>query len=235
MDPANRSARSRSAFPHGCGGHPRLRAVDRAACWSPTIGGPSVKPYQPDGVWEAVGHAAKATPSITSSDTGDEALSPQHVFVPGSGHVAACGDGQSWVNDSAREVSCTVRRERTNTPLQALVTLNDIQFIEAARHVAQLVLRQVLRLNQRNAGSAEAVRRRRVARPIRACRGWSRWSARPIDDKLLDVLQVRTRTRRSRPSSAQGESQGRCLRSPPADLAAMDHALPMLCSTSMRS
>ena len=44
-------------------------------------------------------------------------------------------------NAPSRE-KCTLRRERTDTPLQALVTLNDTQFVEAARHLAQLALKE---------------------------------------------------------------------------------------------
>src|SRR5262249_60099644 len=45
------------------------------------------------------------------------------------------------LNAPSREF-CTVRRERTNTPLHALVTLNDPQFVEAARHLAQAALKE---------------------------------------------------------------------------------------------
>ena len=45
------------------------------------------------------------------------------------------------LNAPSRE-TCTVRRERTDTPLQALVTLNDPQYVEAARHLAQTALKE---------------------------------------------------------------------------------------------
>ncbi len=101
------------------------------------IGGPSVKPYQPEGVWEAV--------AMPESNTGK--------YVPGTGEDLY-RRGMYWfwkrsappasldvMNAPSREI-CTVKRERTNTPLQALVTLNDPQFVEAARALADLALEQ---------------------------------------------------------------------------------------------
>ena len=99
------------------------------------IGGPSVKPYQPDGVWEAVAMRESNTHDY-KRDTGENLYRrSMYTFWKRSAPPAS----MEIFNATARE-TCTVRRERTNTPLQALVTLNDTQFIEAARHLAQNAL-----------------------------------------------------------------------------------------------
>ena len=67
-------------------------------------------------------------------------------------------------NATARE-TCVVRRERTNTPLQALVTLNDVQHIEAARHLAQTVLKTG---GDSFESRADLLAKRLLARPFRA-------------------------------------------------------------------
>jgi predicted DNA-binding protein len=66
-------------------------------------------------------------------------------------------------NAPSREV-CTVRRERTNTPLQALVTLNDPQFVEAARVLAEHALKAAPQNDER----IDFLARRLLARPFRA-------------------------------------------------------------------
>src|SRR5690606_27954173 len=96
------------------------------------IGGPSVKPYQPPGVWEAVAMLESNTRNY-KQDSG-EALYRRslYTFWKRSAHPAS----MDIFNAPNRE-HCTVVRERSNTPLQALVTLNDPQFVEAARTLAQ--------------------------------------------------------------------------------------------------
>lgn len=103
----------------------------------PKIGGPSVKPYQPDGVWEAVAMIGSNTREY-KRDTGDK-LYRRSLYT--FWKRAAPPASMEILNAPSRE-TCTVRRERGDTPLQALVTMNDPQFVEAARHLAQLSLEQ---------------------------------------------------------------------------------------------
>jgi hypothetical protein len=98
----------------------------------PKIGGPSVKPYQPEGVWEAVAMPESNTKSY-KRDAGDGLYRrSMYTFWKRAAPPAA----MEVLNAPNRE-TCAVRRERTNTPLQALLTLNDIQYVEAARVLAE--------------------------------------------------------------------------------------------------
>ena len=126
----------------------------------PKIGGPSVKPYQPDGVWEAVAMPESNTRSY-KQDSG-EGLYRRSLYT--FWKRAAPPAAMDILNAPNRE-TCTVRRERTDTPIQALVTMNDPQFVEAARNLAERTLRD---------GGAQAAARidymaeRLIARPLSA-------------------------------------------------------------------
>jgi hypothetical protein len=97
---------------------------------SPQIGGPSVKPYQPEGVWEAV--AMDGSNTRFYKQDGGFGLYRRSMYT--FWKRAAPPAGMEIFNAPTRE-TCTVRRERTDTPLQALVTMNDVQFVEAAREL----------------------------------------------------------------------------------------------------
>jgi hypothetical protein len=95
------------------------------------VGGPSVKPYQPPNVWEVVSLPESDT-SIYQREAG-EALYRRSLYTfwkrqapPPALELFNAPDRQAAV----------VQRDRTNTPLQALVTMNDVQFVEAARALA---------------------------------------------------------------------------------------------------
>lgn len=96
------------------------------------IGGPSVKPYQPPGVWEAIAMNVSNTRSYARGTGEDLYRRSLYTFIKRMAPPAS----MDIFNAPNRE-TCVVQRERTNTPLQALVTLNDEQFVEAARHLAQ--------------------------------------------------------------------------------------------------
>ncbi|MEM9589042.1 MAG: DUF1553 domain-containing protein, partial [Planctomycetota bacterium] len=103
---------------------------------SSEMGGPSVKPYQPSDIWNVVGLPGSDTRNYVQ-DKGDD-LFRRTVYT--FWKRMSPPPSLEALNAPSREV-CTVRRERTNTPLQALVTLNDPQFLEAARRLAEVALR----------------------------------------------------------------------------------------------
>jgi mono/diheme cytochrome c family protein len=101
------------------------------------IGGPSVKPYQPAGVWEAGSHQGSDTRSYTQ-DHG-EALYRRSLYTFWK-RMATMPDMDA-LDVPVRDAACT-RRQRTDTPLQALVLMNDPQWLEASRRLAERVIRQ---------------------------------------------------------------------------------------------
>jgi hypothetical protein len=100
------------------------------------IGGPPVRPYQPEGIWEEVAMKDSNT-RFYKQDKGD-ALYRRSLYT--FWKRVAPPPSMEILNAPTREVLCT-RRERTDTPLQALVTMNDPEFVEAARHLAAKALR----------------------------------------------------------------------------------------------
>jgi hypothetical protein len=96
-----------------------------------TIGGPSVKPYQPAGLWEQSG-----TGKTYKQDSG-ASLYRRSLYT--FWRRTSPPPSMITFDAMAREV-CTAKRETTTTPLQSLVLLNDPQFVEAARKLAEGVL-----------------------------------------------------------------------------------------------
>jgi hypothetical protein len=95
------------------------------------LGGPSVKPYQPEGIWEEATFGKKTY----QQDHGD-ALYRRSLYIFWRRIVAP-----TLFFDTANRQNCTIKTSRTNTPLHALVTLNDITYVEAARALAERMLR----------------------------------------------------------------------------------------------
>lgn len=97
------------------------------------IGGPSVKPPQPDGLWFVVGYSGSNTVRF-KKDEGHEKVHRRSMYTFWKRTAPA---PQMNILDAPSRETCTVRRERTNTPLQALMLMNDPQYVEAARYFAQ--------------------------------------------------------------------------------------------------
>ena len=113
--------------------HIRDAALAASGLLSRRVGGASVKPYQPEGLWEQSG-----TGKTYDQDRG-EALYRRSLYT--FWRRTSPPPSMTTFDAVSREV-CVARREVTSTPLQALVLLNDPQFVEAARVLAERLVRQ---------------------------------------------------------------------------------------------
>lgn len=111
----------------------RDQALAIGGLLSERIGGPSVKPYQPAGLWEEVSYNEE----FTYTEDAGEGLWRRSLYTYWKRQVPP----PSMLSfDATTREKCLIRRSRTNTPLQALVTLNDTTYVEAARSLATLIL-----------------------------------------------------------------------------------------------
>jgi hypothetical protein len=107
----------------------RDNALAVSGLLNPKIGGPSIKPYQPPGIWDG-------TDAIYEQDHGDALYRRGlYVFWRRSAHYPSFA-----TFDAPNREVCTFFRQRTQTPLQSLVLMNDPVFVESARALAQRVL-----------------------------------------------------------------------------------------------
>jgi len=113
----------------------RDQALAASGLLVPKLGGRPVQPYQPEGIWEDVA-MKQSTTLYYHAGTGEDLYRRSLYTVI---KRTAPPPAMDILNAPNREVSC-VRRDRTNTPLQALVTMNDPIFVETSRQLATRAL-----------------------------------------------------------------------------------------------
>ncbi|MCZ6792060.1 MAG: DUF1553 domain-containing protein, partial [Planctomycetota bacterium] len=109
-------------------------ALAASGLLSRRIGGPGVKPYQPPGLWNEVSLSA----GVRFVQDKGEKLYRRSMYTYWKRSAPA---PSLTIFDAPTREKCVLRRSRTTTPLQALVTLNDPQFVEAARFLAERAMR----------------------------------------------------------------------------------------------
>ena len=112
----------------------RDTALAAAGLLNRKVGGPSVNAYQPAGIWQEFNTMSPGFVQSTGTDLYRRSLYStwkRTTPVP-----------SMMLFDATSREACTMRRPSTNTPLQALVLLNDVQYVEAARVLAESVLTQ---------------------------------------------------------------------------------------------
>jgi len=101
------------------------------------VGGPSVKPYQPPNIWEQVSYPVSDTVHYDEGHGTELYRRSMYTYWK----RMATLPNMDAMDAPMRDAVCT-RRQRTDTPLQALVTMNDVQWVEAARALAERVIEQ---------------------------------------------------------------------------------------------
>ena len=101
------------------------------------VGGPSVKSYQPDGLWQEVAMPQSNTRTYVRGENDDLWRRSLYTYWK-----RAVPPPSLLTFDAPTREYCVTRRTTTNTPLQALVLWNDDQFVEAARNMATRILRE---------------------------------------------------------------------------------------------
>lgn len=111
---------------------------------NPEIGGPSVKPYQPKGLWE-VATSGRGSLARYVQDHGTALYRRgMYVFIK-----RTVPPPSMLMFDASNRDQCEVKRSRTNTPLQALVMLNDPMVLESARVLAEKLMLEKTSLNEK--------------------------------------------------------------------------------------
>lgn len=127
-------------------------ALASSGLLNPAMGGPPVLPYQPPGLWEDI-------------------FKGRFVYDPSPGKARyrrmiytfwRRASAPAFLFDSSQRLVCETRMRRTNTPLQALTLLNDVNMLEASQHLARLALRQCDGENDR----LDFMGRRAIARAL---------------------------------------------------------------------
>jgi cytochrome c553 len=169
------------------------------------LGGPSVRPWQPPGLWEDAGASGSYVP-----DTGASA----HRRSLYTFRKRTSPPPDLLLFDAGSREKCLARRATTNTPLQALVLLNDPVYVECARELARLVTREASTTEQR----LELALRRVAAR-----------EARPVErEALRDLFASELARFQADPACARALVTGN---EPSPELA----ALTLVCSTLLAS
>ncbi|RMH12753.1 MAG: DUF1553 domain-containing protein, partial [Planctomycetota bacterium] len=166
----------------------RDNALAAAGLLDERIGGPSVRPYQPPGLWEERSMPVSNT-RFFKRDTGKD-LYRRGMYTFWK---RAAPPPQLATFDAPEREFCVIRRSRTNTPLQALTLMNDETYLEAARVLAERVQNEL-------PGDGESILRKRLSRMFRLATG------RIPDQDEIDVLsasyRLALREYRQRPDDA---------------------------------